>query len=163
MSPPSSSVDRLGKLNRIVRWTGVLLGLQILQNLIGMALNLYVTVPTSPTFAEVFLSIPVLSFHILNGFLVVALAAVLLVLVRRVAVAGVTGWAVVLLVGVVVALQEGFAFVFTQDNAYSYGMEVGFLVAVAASAGVLYRVTAARSLEEAFQGTGQERAVIGPS
>lgn len=133
-------------LNGAVRVAYVVLALLLVQNFIGTALNLYVSIPTSPTFGQVFLSIPVLTLHIANGFLLVALAAMLLILVRRAKVPGTVSWSAIGLVGVTAALQEGFAFTFTQDNAFSYGMETGFLVAVGAEAIVLARLAAARSM-----------------
>lgn len=145
MSSNPERVVLARRLESMVQLGFWLLGLLLIQNVIGMALNLYLTLPTGPTFAEVFLSIPVLTLHILVAFLVVGLAAVALVFLRRLKLPRLLGWASLTLVGVVVALQEGFAYTFTQETAYSYGMEIGFLTAVGAQVLVLYHLSAARA------------------
>lgn len=145
MQPDRAPPSPLSRLERLVRLSFVLLGLLLVQNVLGMALNLYIALPNRPTFAQVFLSIPALTVHIANAFLIVGFAAVGLVLIRRERLPNTTPWAVLVLVGVVAALQEGFAFTFTQDNAFSYGMEVGFLAGVLGEAMVLFRLAAHRA------------------
>lgn len=128
----------------LIRWSWILLGTLLLQNVLGMGLNLYVALPSPVTFTYLFVTTPLLTAHIVLGFLLVIMAALLLVRVRTVPIVGRTRSAALVLVFVVVALQEGFAFVFTGDNAFSYGMEVGFVLAVAFQASVLFRVARAR-------------------
>ncbi len=123
----------------LVRWSWSLLGALLLQNILGTGLNLYVALPSTVTFTYLFVTTPLLTAHIVLGFLLVVMAALLLVRVRSVPIPGLTWRAALVLVFVLVALQEGFAFVFTGNNVFSYGMEVGFVLAVAFQASVLFR------------------------
>lgn len=123
----------------LVRWSWTLLGALLLQNILGMGLNLYVALPSTVTFTYLFVTTPLLTAHIILWFLLVIMAGLLLVRVRSAEIPGLTWPAVLVLVFLIVAIQEGFAFVFTGDNAFSYGMEVGFVLAVAFQALLLFR------------------------
>jgi hypothetical protein len=127
-TPPLASPElRQGRLLRFA--VGNLIAL-LLEAVIGVGLNIYVTVPSSPSFMQVFVSIPLLTAHIALGFLLVAAAGALFALGRRAGVPGL-GWRTgLVLLFVVIALVEGFSYVFTNNNAYSAGMAVAFLLAL---------------------------------
>jgi hypothetical protein len=112
----------------------------LLQNILGTGLNLYVSLPSSTSFTKVFVTTPLLTAHIALAFLLVAATAAFLVPARRSRIDGVTVRGVLAFLSVVVALQEGFAYTFTLNNAYSYGMDIAFLFAVAFEVGILYHL-----------------------
>ncbi|MGI0053466.1 MAG: hypothetical protein ACREC5_03090 [Thermoplasmata archaeon] len=116
------------------------LALLVAQNLLGIGLNLYISLPTPPTFVEVFVSVPLLTAHIAVAFALFGLAVVLVREARRTGVPRATALSALMLAFLTLAIQEGFAFTFTADNAFSLGMEVGFAGAFASVALLLYRV-----------------------
>lgn len=118
---------------------GLLFGL-IVQAILGAGLNLYVTVPASISVTRVFVSIPLLSAHIVLGFALLAGTAYLLYVGWRRGPAGVTWRAAVAFLAVAIAIQEGFAYTFTLNNDYSIGMLVAFFVALFAVASIAYRL-----------------------
>jgi len=81
-----------------------------------------------------------LTAHIVLGFLLFGVVAYATVLAFRLRVPGVAGWEGLATLFVLVALQEGFAYTFTQNNAYSLGMVVGFLGALLVQVVVIYRL-----------------------
>jgi len=124
----------------LTRWAWGILGGLLLESFLGMGLNLYVTLPGSPTFTQVFVSVPLLTAHIVLGFVLLAASVVFLLRARGSGVVGVPWRAALVVVFVLLALQEGFSFTFTQNAAFSYGMVVGFLGAVAFQATILYQL-----------------------
>ena len=131
------------EVRRLLRVGWALLALLVVQNLLGLALNLYVALPSSPSFLVVFTSVPLLTAHIALAFLLVAVAAYAVVGARRAGLRDIAWLELLELVFLIVAVQEGFAFTFTQNNLFSFGMEVGFLGAVVTQAVVLYRLALA--------------------
>ena len=115
----------------------------MVQCVLGVALALYVSLPSSQTFLTGFTSVPLLTAHIVLGFLLVAVAAYATVLAWRRRVPGITWLEVLTLLFLLFALQEGFAYTFNQDNAYDLGMVVGFLGALVVQAVATYRLTRA--------------------
>jgi len=128
----------------LVRTTWGILGALLLENLLGMGLNLYVSLPSSTSFTKVFVTTPLLTAHIALAFLLVAATAAFVLLARRSRIEGLTLRGALAFLSVVVALQEGFAYAFTLNNAYSYGMDVAFVFAVVFEVGILYRLGQAR-------------------
>ena len=129
-SVPGSAAIPANPAGRLSRFaTGTALGL-VIEAALGIGLNLYVSVPSSPSYAQVFVSIPLLTVHILLGFLLVVATGVFLVLARRSGIPGLTWKAALAFLFVVVALQEGFSFTFTQNTAFSSGMAVAFVLAL---------------------------------
>jgi len=108
---------------------GNLLGLLVEASL-GIGLTLYVTLPSQPSYTQVFVSIPLLTAHIVLGFLLVIAAAGLLVLGRRASISGLSWRTGLVFLFVVVALQEGFSYTFTGNNAFSMGMAASFVLAL---------------------------------
>jgi hypothetical protein len=127
-------VDRLATLG----WIG--LALLVVQNMLGTALNLYVLLPAFSTIGQVFVSVPLLTAHISLAFVLVGLAGYFLIVARGSGARGIVLPAALVLVFLAAAVQEGFAFTFTGNNIFSYGMEVGFLGAVLFQAVVLFRL-----------------------
>ena len=118
-----------------VSWA--IFGALLVEFVLGMGLNLYVTLPQSPTYTQIFVSVPLLSAHIALGFLLLAASAYFVLLARRSGVEGLLWRAILVLVFVLVALQEGFSFTFTGNAAFSAGMALGFLGAVVVQGSVL--------------------------
>jgi hypothetical protein len=128
---PSTSLDRAATNLRGLRqfaWIGLLL--LLIQNVTGIVLNLYVMLPIPGSFGAVFVLAPVLTVHIVNALLLVAGGALLALYGWRTRVARLRAASLGALASVVVGVQEGFVFTFTQNNAFSFGMEMGFLGAV---------------------------------
>jgi len=125
---------------RLVRWAwGTLVGL-LLESGLGVGLNVYSLSPSSPTFAKVFVSIPLLTAHIVLGFLLLVASGVFLLQARKSGVAGVPWRAALVVLFVLLAIQEGFSYTFTQNNAFSAGMVVGFLGAAVFQGMVVYQL-----------------------
>jgi hypothetical protein len=134
---PSPSLRSVGRLLHL-GW--VLLGLLIVECIIGVALTVYVTLPSSPSFMTVFTSVPLLTAHIVLAFLLVIVAAYATVLAVRLRVPGVAGWEGLATVFLLVAIQEGFAYAFTSGNMYVAGMVVGFFGALLVEVVVIFRL-----------------------
>jgi hypothetical protein len=141
LSPGERPPSRRRGAERLLHLGWVLVGLLVVEGVIGIALAMYVTLPSSPSFMAVFTSIPLLTAHIAIAFLVTAVAAYATLLAYRLRVPGVVGWEALATLFLLLALQEGFAFTFTQNNAYVLGMVVGFLGALFVEVVVIYRLT----------------------
>lgn len=122
----------------MVRWAWAAFGLLVLESALGIFVNLFAVLPASESFLKLFTSPPLLGLHVVNGFLLVAVTAYLFVLGRRSRVYLLWRWALSGLLFMIFALQEGFAFSFTQDNRFSFGMEMGFLGAVVSVVAILF-------------------------
>ena len=90
----------------------------------------YVTLPSSPSYLTVFASIPLLTAHIVIAFLLLAVAAYATVLAFRLHVRTVGGLEALATVFLLGAIEQGFAYTFTQNNNYSLGMVGGFVGAL---------------------------------
>lgn len=108
-----------------------MLGLLAIQFLLGMGVNLYVTLPsTGFTMAEMMYSGPLVMVHMILGMLLVVVAVFAIVIAREYG-----QWAIVCafisLGGILVAGVGGMIFLMGgQSNGASFLMAVGFLVAV---------------------------------
>jgi len=111
-----------------------------LENLVGIGLNLYVVLPSSSPFGSLVSTIPSFAVHVVLGFLILATSVFLLVRTWSWQGTPIRWWAVLVLISVIVAIQEGFAFTYTGNSAFSFGMEAGFIGAVLATVAVLYEV-----------------------
>lgn len=123
----------------LVRGGWVFFGMLLVQNVLGMGLNLYVALPSSFEYTQLFTTAPLLTAHIVLAFLLLIGAAFSVLRARTAGVPGVFGLSVLVLVFVLVAVQEGFGFVFTGNLAFSYGMDVAFVLAVGFQSAILYR------------------------
>jgi hypothetical protein len=114
---------------------GTILGLLILQFLLGMLANLYAEIPANNP-EEVFRQFGYIMFHVLNGVLLVILGAVFLYQAlkrhafKREAIGG--------LVALVVAFACGEVFVFTQNDIWSLLMALAFIGALMSYARVVF-------------------------
>ncbi|MGI0129247.1 MAG: hypothetical protein ACREEC_03710 [Thermoplasmata archaeon] len=122
----------------LLGWAWGIFGVLLLENVLGMGLNLYVTLPSTVTFTRLFVYTPLLTAHIAIAFVLFGSAVYLLLLARRSRIVGLPWRSAALVLSLVLAIQEGFTFTFTQNNAFSYGMEIGFLGAVAFQASILF-------------------------
>ncbi|MCI4352623.1 MAG: hypothetical protein L3K14_04465 [Thermoplasmata archaeon] len=100
------------------------------QSLSGLVLNLYITLGIPPNIGAVFVLTPVLTVHILSAFLLLIGGVFLLLYGWRSGGTGLRALSLGAFLSVVVAIQEGFVFTFTQASAFSFGMELGFLGAM---------------------------------
>lgn len=136
-----------------MRWAaGMLVGL-LIESVLGLGLTLYVNVPSSPSPFQVFLSIPLLSAHIVIGLLLLVGTAGFFLASRRADVAGLPVRAGVALLFVALAIQEGFSFTFTGNELYSDGMALSFVAAVLAQVSVLSLLGADRRRSTAVEAT----------
>ncbi|HZY71065.1 MAG TPA: hypothetical protein VFF67_08845 [Thermoplasmata archaeon] len=131
---------------RLFAWVALIL--LVAQNLSGLYLNLYVALPI-PSGLGLFLLSAVLDFHIANAFLLVVGGVFLLVYAVRTRVRRLRWLGIGALTAVVFALQEGFAFTFTQNNGFSFGMEAGFLAAMFLCGTILFLTAPADPLGSA--------------
>jgi thiosulfate reductase cytochrome b subunit len=115
----------------------------VVQCVLGVALAMYVSLPSSQTALSVFTSVPLLTAHIVIAFLLVAVAAYATALAGRLRLAGTTWLEALTLLFLLFALQEGFAYTFNQINAYDLGMVAGFLGALVVQIVVMSRVVRA--------------------
>lgn len=118
--PLRSSPDRLGGLG------APMLGLLVVEFLLGMALTLFVTLPTGSPLTVLAAS-PVLWVHIAVGFLLIGIAARAVREAWRERDAAARGVTALGLVSALLAFLAGMAFAFgDQSPAASYVMSVGF-------------------------------------
>jgi hypothetical protein len=117
-------------------WVGLLL--LVVQNATGIVLTLYVVLPIPSSFGGVFVLNALLTVHIANAFLLIVGGVLLARFGWRTRVLRLRAVSLGALVSVIVALQEGFAFTFTQDAAFSLGMEMGFLGAMILCGALLF-------------------------
>jgi hypothetical protein len=146
-TPTSPADGRLGSLSRFA-WGN--LAALLLEAALGIGLNLYVSVPSSPSYVQVFASIPLLTAHIVLGLLLVLATGALLGLGLRAQVTGLTWRAGLVFLFVLVALQEGFSYTFTGNAAFATGMALAFVLAFVFELLVVMRLRqAARALPSA--------------
>ena len=122
---------------------GLLLAL-LVECVLGIGLNVDVQLPSSPSVTQVFVSIPLLTAHIVLGFLLVVGAGFALVMARRTGVEGLPARAGLVLLFVLIALVAGFAYVFTQTDASSDLMALAFLLALVSQVLLLVRARSPR-------------------
>ena len=110
------------------------------QYVAGMYLNLYATIPPMTGGSGMmgggmwaFMSssaMPALMFHMMSAMLLVLLALLVVagsLLARERALAAISGLG---LLGILAALWSGLAFLFWRQDVYSFGMALGFLLAI---------------------------------
>lgn len=117
-------------------WVGLLL--LALQSVTGLYLNLYIDLPALSNPASVFALTPVLTLHVASALLLLVGGAFLLLYGWRTHVPRLRAISLGAFLSIVVAIQEGFAFVATQSPAFSFGMELGFLGAMVLCGTLLY-------------------------
>lgn len=142
---PSADAAAVAR-RRVTRLAGSMVGLLVVQNALGIYVNLFVNLAIPSSIATVFpviFSNPVLIVHGLVAWLLIGAAA------AEIAVGGRTGdrWIRPLAIAAVLVLALtaylGYHFVATQDNAYSFGMEMGFLTVLLLNVAILARVARA--------------------
>jgi hypothetical protein len=143
--PPTVSTGPSSR--RLVRWAWSALGLLLVESLLGVGLNLYAALPSAPSVAQIFVSVPLLTAHIALAFFLLASTLAYVIVVRRNGVPGVLLRSIAVFLFVLVAVQEGFAYVFSQNAAFSFGMTVGFVGAVGVQASLLYTLGRQRPAE----------------
>lgn len=129
--------DRLR--SQIVPWAWTVLALLLVQNVLGIYLNLYVPLPPSNDLAILLASYSVLAMHVAVGFLILGATGVVLFLAARTR--RVVLWAPALggLAFALLAFSSGVEFTIGgQDDLYSFIMEILFLGVVGADVLVLY-------------------------
>ncbi|MCI4344044.1 MAG: hypothetical protein L3J87_00255, partial [Thermoplasmata archaeon] len=94
--------------------------------------------PVPSSFEGVFVLNALLTVHIAGAFLLVVGGVLLARYGWRTRLPRLRAVSLGALVSVIVALQEGFAFTFTQDSIFSFGMEMGFLGAMILCGALLF-------------------------
>ena len=123
-------------LRPLARW---LVGLLVVQFILGMASNLFVTIPKVKPYL-VFHEFGPIAIHAANGVLIIILAVWLRILAGRqkryIAPAAIGG------VSAAIAFAAGVIFVnFGQNNIYSFIMAVGFITAFTEYAYIAFRTS----------------------
>jgi hypothetical protein len=126
------------KRTQFARMAWGLLGLLVIENLLGTFATLYITLPAGNAILAIFTSYPVLAVHVANGFLMLAAALFLTYRAHQSGAIDLRNAAALEVVFLAIAIQEGFAFAATGNNLYSYGMDTAFLFAVLAVARMLF-------------------------
>jgi uncharacterized membrane protein len=145
MSPPDVASSSSNPLSRLpsARWAlWSTLALMMLQGALGIYLNLYVSLPTPSDPNAVFpiiFSNPVLAAHFLNAFALMGLSIFLIVVAPRTGIAGLRAWSGLLLAAFVAAGYSGYHFTGTEENGYSFAMEMAFFAAVVLVVVLIYR------------------------
>jgi hypothetical protein len=129
---------------RLAGFGGPLLGLLGIEFLLGMALALFTTLPSS-SLPQLLASSPLLDVHLIVAALLIGFASNILRVSIRSGERGAVGFAALGLVSAVVAVGAGLSFVFGgQSPLASFAMSVGF-VGMVVEAGYLLRLPALRS------------------
>lgn len=111
-----------------------IVGLLVLQFLLGMLANLYATIPKQKAY-EVFHQFGFVTFHALNGTVLLVLGIVFLVKSRK---SPTMKPALGGLINMVLAYACGELFVFTQRGIFSFLMALGFIGALLSYARVAF-------------------------
>jgi len=139
---PAENAPSIHRAAERLRHLGVVLfGLLVVECVIGIALAMYVSLPSSPSFLTVFTSVPLLTAHIALAFLLTVVALYATLLAMRLRVTGIAGWEALTTVFLLLAVEQGFAFTFNQNNMFVLGMVVGFLGALVVQGVVVFRLS----------------------
>ncbi|MCI4325597.1 MAG: hypothetical protein L3K00_06930 [Thermoplasmata archaeon] len=140
MGEPAPSPGTMSDRTRLrfARMAWGLLGLLVIENLLGIFATLYITLPSGNAIPAIFTSYPVLALHVANGFLMLAAALFLTYRAHSIGAFPLRNAAALEVVFLALAIQEGFAYAATQNNVYSFGMDFAFLMAVLAVARMLF-------------------------
>ncbi len=123
----------------VALWAWILLASLLVQNVVGIYLNLFVPLPQSSDLAPLLAAYSVLALHVAVGFLILATAGILVFLAARIGRASLWIPALGSLVFSLMAFSSGVEFtVGGQNDLLSFVMELAFLGAVACDAVVLY-------------------------
>jgi len=109
----------------------------LVEAVIGAGVAASVSLPSSPTYSQVFVTYPILTAHIVLAFLLLGATAHQFVRTRRIGVPGLPWKTGVAFLFVLFAFQEGLSFTFTSNNAFAGGMVLGFLGALLVQAWAL--------------------------
>lgn len=135
---------------RVIRWAWVLVALLLLQNVMGIYLNLFVPLPQSTDLAALLASYSVLAIHVALGFFILGTAGVILFLAGRTRRLSLWLPALGSLSFALLAFSSGVEFTIGgQDDLFSFLMELLFLGAVGCDVVVLYAATRLRHGEGA--------------
>lgn len=130
---------KLSRRTRVASWAWALLVLLLVQNAVGIYLNLFVALPPARDLAPLLAAYSILALHVAVGFLILGTAGVILFLAARMHRAALWLPALGSLAFSLLAFSSGVEFtVGGQDDLLSFVMELAFLGAVACDAIVLY-------------------------
>lgn len=156
MSPTDRRSPRLR--SQIAPWAWTILGLLLVQNVLGIYLNLFVSLPEGPSLDALMATYSILAAHVIVGILLLVTPGIVLFLAARTRRAALWIPALAMLAFAFLAFESGIEFVIGgQDDVLSFLMELGFLGVVAADVLVLYQVTRHRAALEAPRGSVPER------
>lgn len=145
-------------LRRMAWMAWLALALLILQNVLGMDLNLFVSLPGSESFDALLGSVPILLFHVVNGLALLVIGGVLVAHAASLRNRLLMASSAANLAFVFLAIFFGVDFVIAgQDDALSLLMEAAFLGAVA-SVVILLVAVARDSLSSPGDGSAMATA-----
>ncbi len=125
--------------SRVAPWAWSVLVLLLLQNVLGIYLNLYVSLPQGPDLISLMAAYSVLAGHVIVGILLLVSTGATLLLAGRTHRRTVWGPALAAFAFTFLAFESGIEFVIGgQDNGLSFLMELAFLGVVASDVLVLY-------------------------
>jgi hypothetical protein len=124
--------------HQFARMAWGLLGLLVIENLLGIFATLYITLPSGNAIPAIFTSYPVLAVHVANGFLMLLAAIFLTYRAHQSGEMDLRNAAAFEVVFLAIAIQEGFAYAATQATIYAFGMDFAFLLSVLAVARMLF-------------------------
>ncbi len=149
-TPSAVHFDSRPRSPRTEPWAWTLLSLLLLQNIVGIYLNLFVSLPQSTDLGALLAAYSVLAFHVAVGFLILGTAGILLFLTARTKRLALWLPALGALAFALLAFSSGVEFtVGGQDDALSFLMELFFLGVVGCDVVVLYVATRLRTAEPA--------------
>lgn len=141
-STAAASPPRPRFRSRIAPWAWSVLVLLLLQNVIGIYLNLFVPLPQGPDVLSLMAAYSILAAHVVAGILLLVSTGVVLLLAGRTHRPSLWAPALAALLFTFTAFESGIEFVIGgQDDAFSFLMELAFLGVVAADVLVLYQAT----------------------
>jgi hypothetical protein len=139
----SSEAARLRSRRQVTQVAGLSVGLLVVENALGIYVNLFVSLALPSSIANVFpvlFSNTVLIAHGVVAALLIAASAILIVLTGRTGDPSLRYLAIAALLVLALTSYLGYHFVATQENLYSFGMEMGFLAVLLLQMAVLARV-----------------------
>ncbi len=143
---PGSRAKPPQRMKRIEPWAWTVLVLLLVQNVLGIYLNLFVSLPASHDLAALIASYSALAMHVAVGFLILATTSIVLYLSARAQRASLWAPAAAALVLSLLAFSSGVEFTIGgQDDVFSFLMELLFLGVVASDVLVLHGAGRARS------------------
>ncbi|HEV2316542.1 MAG TPA: hypothetical protein VGV89_03080 [Thermoplasmata archaeon] len=161
--PPIPPAGVLASLRRSAYFG---LGMLVVQNALGIYVNLYVPLNDTNSYAGVFPTLFTNAWaaaHVVVGILLFLGALGMVLIGWRTGVRLIRALTLLSLGAIVVAAYSGYHFVLETNNAYSFLMEMGFLVAILSTVGMLQYLSGLdQTVAENIRGSGPGAASAAP-